>query len=292
MSGRPPLETRAPRWPPSYGLTCVVTLGGAGCIAVTAAEAWRVPVLPITPGRHHRCRRHLRRRAHRLARRRGRPGRGAARGHGRRGLHLRAGRRPDRPAEPGHDPGPAARAAAGHPAVKAPAPIAAAMARVSSAGPTLLGRSCSTGGPCSGAPSPCRPSAPPAPLPPRAGPGLRRQPCGSPIGRHGLRFTQDGARTTAEITIELQVKLAFITVYRYRHVNRELWDGDDCSASRAAPTTMAPPIASRRAARGTGSWSRATRARSRRPATHCPRPIGTDAFSTGRNGSTPRTAGC
>ena len=49
---------------------------------------------------------------------------------------------------------------------------------------------------------------------------------GSPIGQHRLRFQQDGSRTTAEITIELQVKLAFITVYRYRHVNRELWEGD------------------------------------------------------------------
>jgi ribokinase len=26
-----------------------VTLGGAGCIAVTATEGWRVPVLPIRP---------------------------------------------------------------------------------------------------------------------------------------------------------------------------------------------------------------------------------------------------
>ena len=33
----------------SYGLTCVVTLGGAGCIAVTAAEGWRVPALPVRP---------------------------------------------------------------------------------------------------------------------------------------------------------------------------------------------------------------------------------------------------
>jgi ribokinase len=33
----------------TYGLTCVVTLGGAGCIAVTATEGWRVPVLPIRP---------------------------------------------------------------------------------------------------------------------------------------------------------------------------------------------------------------------------------------------------
>ena len=33
----------------TYGLTCVVTLGGAGCLAVTANQGWRVPVLPIRP---------------------------------------------------------------------------------------------------------------------------------------------------------------------------------------------------------------------------------------------------
>ena len=32
-----------------HGLTCVVTLGGAGCIAVTGTQAWQVPVLPIRP---------------------------------------------------------------------------------------------------------------------------------------------------------------------------------------------------------------------------------------------------
>lgn len=32
-----------------HGLTCVVTLGGAGCIAVGAGTAVRVPVLPIRP---------------------------------------------------------------------------------------------------------------------------------------------------------------------------------------------------------------------------------------------------
>ena len=71
---------------------------------------------------------------------------------------------------------------------------------------------------------------------------------GSPIGRHGLRFTQDGARTTAEITIELQVKVAFITVYRYRHVNREIWDGDDLLsfASRTDDNGTAHRVQARR----------------------------------------------
>lgn len=32
-----------------HGLTCIVTLGGAGCLAVARDEAWRVPALPIRP---------------------------------------------------------------------------------------------------------------------------------------------------------------------------------------------------------------------------------------------------
>jgi Family of unknown function (DUF6134) len=71
---------------------------------------------------------------------------------------------------------------------------------------------------------------------------------GSPIGQHRLRFTQDGARTTAEITIELQVKIAFITVYRYRHVNREIWDGEDLLsfASRTDDNGTAHRVQARR----------------------------------------------
>ena len=48
VSGAPP-EAVARRLATTYGLTCVVTLGGAGCVAVTAAEGWRTPVLPIRP---------------------------------------------------------------------------------------------------------------------------------------------------------------------------------------------------------------------------------------------------
>jgi ribokinase len=32
-----------------HGLACVVTLGGAGCLAVGAGDAWRVPALPVRP---------------------------------------------------------------------------------------------------------------------------------------------------------------------------------------------------------------------------------------------------
>ena len=48
VSGQSP-ETMAQSLATAYGLTCVITLGGAGCIAATAAQGWRVPVLPIRP---------------------------------------------------------------------------------------------------------------------------------------------------------------------------------------------------------------------------------------------------
>ncbi len=48
VTGRPP-EVVARSLAASHGLTCVVTLGGAGCIAVGADAGWRVPVLPIAP---------------------------------------------------------------------------------------------------------------------------------------------------------------------------------------------------------------------------------------------------
>jgi ribokinase len=48
VTGQPP-EAVAQSLAVAHGLTCVVTLGGAGCIAVTAVAGWRVPVLPIRP---------------------------------------------------------------------------------------------------------------------------------------------------------------------------------------------------------------------------------------------------
>lgn len=48
---------------------------------------------------------------------------------------------------------------------------------------------------------------------------------GSEIGYHVLSFVQDGERLTVDIDIELRVRFAFITAYRYEHHNREEWQG-------------------------------------------------------------------
>lgn len=47
---------------------------------------------------------------------------------------------------------------------------------------------------------------------------------GSPMGSHEIVFTQEGNRTVAEIKINLEVKLGPITLFRYRHHNREVWE--------------------------------------------------------------------
>lgn len=47
----------------------------------------------------------------------------------------------------------------------------------------------------------------------------------SEIGHHVLSFSQDGDRLTVDIDIELRVGFAFLTVYAYKHRNREEWDG-------------------------------------------------------------------
>ncbi|MFO1070189.1 MAG: DUF6134 family protein [Geminicoccaceae bacterium] len=49
---------------------------------------------------------------------------------------------------------------------------------------------------------------------------------GSPIGWHRILLRRDGDRIDTEIEIDLAVKLAFVTLYSYRHRNREQWSGD------------------------------------------------------------------
>ena len=46
---------------------------------------------------------------------------------------------------------------------------------------------------------------------------------GTPIGRHRVVFSQDGDRQVVEIAIDLEVKFAFFTLFRYQHRNREAW---------------------------------------------------------------------
>ena len=45
----------------------------------------------------------------------------------------------------------------------------------------------------------------------------------SPMGYHRIRFSRDGDRLIMEKEIGLEVTLAFVTAYHYRHHNREVW---------------------------------------------------------------------
>ena len=47
---------------------------------------------------------------------------------------------------------------------------------------------------------------------------------GSPIGTHRLAFTREGEWLIVDITIRFEVKLAFITLFRYAHDAREVWE--------------------------------------------------------------------
>ena len=46
---------------------------------------------------------------------------------------------------------------------------------------------------------------------------------GSQIGEHRLSFRPDGDRLIVDVDINLQVKLGFVTLFRYTHHNTEVW---------------------------------------------------------------------
>lgn len=46
---------------------------------------------------------------------------------------------------------------------------------------------------------------------------------GESIGTHSVGFRREGPDLIVDIDIALEVKFAFVTVYRYRHTNRETW---------------------------------------------------------------------
>lgn len=48
---------------------------------------------------------------------------------------------------------------------------------------------------------------------------------GSWLGHHRLAFAEEAGRLTVDIDIAFDVKLAFIPLYSYRHMNREVWEG-------------------------------------------------------------------
>ena len=46
---------------------------------------------------------------------------------------------------------------------------------------------------------------------------------GQSIGSHRLRFDQTGGEVAVDIAIDLEVRFAWVPVFRYGHVNREIW---------------------------------------------------------------------
>jgi hypothetical protein len=46
---------------------------------------------------------------------------------------------------------------------------------------------------------------------------------GEPFGRHSVVFRREAGDLHVEVDIRLEVKLLFVTVFRYRHTNREVW---------------------------------------------------------------------
>lgn len=46
---------------------------------------------------------------------------------------------------------------------------------------------------------------------------------GSAIGHHSIDFTRSGGDLIVDVSIDLEVSFAFITLYRYTHRNREVW---------------------------------------------------------------------
>ena len=58
---------------------------------------------------------------------------------------------------------------------------------------------------------------------------------GNEIGYHRFRLEEDGDKRYLESDAEFDVKFLFFTAYRYRHSNRERWQGG-CLASIATET--------------------------------------------------------
>jgi len=46
-----------------------------------------------------------------------------------------------------------------------------------------------------------------------------------PIGQHSVTFERRGEELLVDIAIDIQIRFAFLTLFRYRHENREVWRG-------------------------------------------------------------------
>ena len=74
------------------------------------------------------------------------------------------------------------------------------------------------------------PAAPAAPVPQSNVLAFSVWRKGSRIGDHRIAFRQDGDRLTVDIDIALEVSFGPVTLYRYTHRNREIWQGGRLTA--------------------------------------------------------------
>ena len=56
---------------------------------------------------------------------------------------------------------------------------------------------------------------------------------GDPMGYHYVEYSRDGDDLVVDIDIDLRVKFAFITVFKYIHENQERWQGDTLVSLRS-----------------------------------------------------------
>ncbi len=56
---------------------------------------------------------------------------------------------------------------------------------------------------------------------------------GDPMGYHYVEYSRDGDELVVDINIDLRVKFAFITVFKYIHENQERWQGDTLMSLRS-----------------------------------------------------------
>jgi hypothetical protein len=64
---------------------------------------------------------------------------------------------------------------------------------------------------------------------------------GSTIGRHKINFSEQGERLIVDIDVTVKVDVAFITVYRFTHRSREVWEGGRLIAMTATSNDDGAP---------------------------------------------------
>jgi hypothetical protein len=77
---------------------------------------------------------------------------------------------------------------------------------------------------------------------------------GSDIGRHRLEFERRGEELNVRIAIDMEVKFAFLTVFRYSHRNHEVWRGNRLISLEATTSDDGRSFTVKATRRGDGLW--------------------------------------